>query len=206
MHRASFEEAAEHILSLEVDYRVNRLGGYGPDGEVIYEAHPMGCPSTLVDNQVDNQVDDQKDDRRSAAATFTSNGSLDFVVQLKDGMEVRVLDGSFDPVEKRETGVPSSNVWLEVAPGDGKGDGKYIASIINPRANVNLTSEKIKIVKLGDPERAMWYCASLEPGDGIQLDTAVRLALVYVPQGPAITREIFVHGDIVQFIPPLIGH
>mgnify|MGYP001106203571 CR=1 FL=1 len=176
MQCASFEEIAEHILSLEVEYRVNRLGGYGPDGEVVYEAHPVGCPSTLVDNQ------------KSATATFTSNGSLDFVVRLRDGMEVHVLDGNFDTVEKREIGVLSGNVWLEITIG---GD-KHVASIINPRANVNLAPEKIKIVKLGDPGRAMWYCASFEPADGVQLDTAVRLAMVYMAKGPAITREIYV--------------
>ena len=174
--RASFEEAAEGILSLEVEYRVNRLGGYGPNGEVVYEAHPMGCPSTLVDNQ------------ENAIAAFTSNGFLDFEVKLRDGMEVHVLEGSFDTVEKREIGVPSSNVWLEIT----LGSNKHVASIINPRANVNLAPDRIKIVKLGDPERAMWYCASFKPAHDVQLDAAVRLAMVYTATGPAITREIYV--------------
>jgi len=178
--KVSFEDAAECILSLKVDYRVNRLGGYGPNGEVIYETHPLGCPFTLVDNQ------------KNATATFTSNGSLDFAVKLRDGVDVHVLDGSFDTVEKREIGVLSSNVWLEITI---EGD-RHIASIINHKANVNLTPERIKIVKLGDPERAMWYCASFKPASGVQIDVAVRLAMVYVAKGPAITREIYVknHG------------
>jgi hypothetical protein len=174
--RASFEELAEGIISLEVEYRVNRLGGYGPSSEVIYEAHPIGCPSTLVDNQ------------GNATAAFTSNGSLDFEVKLEGGMAVHVLDGSFDTVEKREIGVPSSNVWLEITlAGD-----RHVASIVNPRANVNLVPDRIKIVKLGDPERAMWYCASFRPAGDVQIETAVRLALISTSVGPAITREVYV--------------
>jgi len=174
--RASFEELAEGILSLEVEYRANRLGGYGLSGEVIYEAHPIGCPSTLVDNQKD------------AIATFTSNGSLDFEVKLGDGTEVHVLDGSFDAVEKREIGVPSSNVWLEITlAGD-----RHVASIVNPRANMNLAPDGIKIVKIGGPERAMWYCASFKPADDVRLGTAVRLAMISTSAGPAITREVYV--------------
>ena len=92
--KVSFAAEARRILSVAVANRVNALGGYGPGGEVIYEAHPPNCPSVLVDS------------RRDATATFTSNGSVDFLVKLPDGFEVHVLDGSFDAVEKRETGVP----------------------------------------------------------------------------------------------------
>lgn len=178
-----FEEATEYILSLQIDHRVNALGGYGPNGEVIYEAHPVGCPSTLVDSQP------------NATATFTSNGSLDFVCKLKDGTDVHILDGSFDTVEKRETGVPSSNVWLAVS----LDDKERVASIVNPSLNVNLAPAETKVVKLGDPERAMWYCASFKPAGGTQIATAVRLSLTHTAQGPAITREIYVKncGDRV---------
>ncbi len=43
----SFAAQAERVLALPVAYRVNALGGYGPGSEVIYEAHPPGCPSAL---------------------------------------------------------------------------------------------------------------------------------------------------------------
>ena len=174
--RVSFAAQARRMLSLPVAHRVNALGGYGPGGEVIYEAHPPNCPSVLVDS------------RRDAAATFTSNGSVDFLVKLPDGFEVHVLEGSFDAVEKRETGVPSSNVWLEVT----AGRQRRAASIINPRANVNLPAASIRIVKLGEPDRAMWYCAVFEPAGGLTVATAVRLAFVYTPAGPALTRDILV--------------
>ena len=116
----SFAREAERILGLEIEARINALGGYGPDGEAIYEAHPSGCPSVLVDHF------------REATATFMSNGSTDFLVRIPEGMEVRVLEGSFDPVEKHETGVPSANLWLDVA---GAAKRRHVASLINPKAN-----------------------------------------------------------------------
>ena len=174
--KVSFAAEARRILSVAVAHRVNALGGYGPGGEVIYEAHPPNCPSVLVDS------------RRDATATFTSNGSVDFLVKLPDGFEVHVLDGSFDAVEKRETGVPSSNVWLEL----GSGRQRRAASIINPRANMNLPAKSVRVVKLGDPDRAMWYCATFEPAAGVRVATAARYAMVYTAAGPALVREILV--------------
>ena len=175
---SSFMAEAQRILALKIDERANRLGGYGPNGEVIYVGHPSGCPSVLVDSQKD------------ATATYMSNGSVSFVVKIEGGMEIRVLDGSFEPVEKREIGTPSNNVWLDVQ----VGKDRHIASLINPSANVNAVPESIKIVKLGDPDRSMWYCATFAPAKGIRYQTAIKFALKYTAAGPALTREIFVQN------------
>jgi hypothetical protein len=173
---SQFITQAETILGLKIAHRVNRLGGYGSGGEVIYEAHPPACPSTLVDHQ------------GPATATFQTNGSLDFEIKLDQGLDVRVLEGSFDPVEKRETGVLSSNCWIEID----KGGAKHIASLINPRIHQSLSADWIKIIKLGDPERAIWYCAGFNEDC---LQTAVRLRLAMQTQGPAIVREIYVRSN-----------
>ena len=42
---ASFLAEAQRVLALKIDERANKLGGYGPNGEVIYDGHPSGCPS-----------------------------------------------------------------------------------------------------------------------------------------------------------------
>ena len=173
---ASFAQQAEAILALPVAHRVNALGGYGPGSEVIYEGHPPGCPSVLVDS------------RRDATATFMSNGSVDFLINGPEGMEIHVLDGSFDPVEKREIGVPSSNIWLEVP----VGRKSRVASIMNPNTNIGLPAASVRIVKLGDPDRAMWWCATFKIAPGLTATTAVRLAMVYTKAGPALAREIYV--------------
>lgn len=178
----TFETIAANILALPMVHRVNRLGGYGPAGEVIYEAHPLACPTTLVDRQ------------GQATATFQSNGSVAFEVKLAQGLDVEVLEGSFDPVEKRETGVLSSNCWIEFA---GAG-GHHIASLLAARAHHNLPAEWIKIVKLGDPQRAMWYCARFAPAEQQRCETAVRLRLVTLDQGPALAREIFIRNTGTQ--------
>ena len=65
---SAFVTDAQRILSLKIADRTSRLGGYGPGGEVIYERHPAGCPSVLVDNQ------------GPATATYMSNGSIGLVV------------------------------------------------------------------------------------------------------------------------------
>ncbi|KPK83519.1 MAG: hypothetical protein AMJ81_08095, partial [Phycisphaerae bacterium SM23_33] len=174
----SLAARAERILALPVAHRVSALGGYGPGGEVIYEAHPPGCPSVLVDSQGD------------ATASFMSNGSVDFLVRLQQGMDVHVLDGSFDAVEKRETGVPSANVWLGV----GRGSKRRVASLINPAANLGLPARWVRIVKLGDPDRAMWFCAGFELAGGLAVVSAVRYAMVTTRAGPALTREIHVRN------------
>jgi hypothetical protein len=176
MKQNKFITEAQSILNLQIKHRVNRLGGYGPEGEVIYTAHPSGCPSVLVDS------------RDNVTATFMSNGSLGFRINLPQGLEVNVLDGHFEPVEKRECGVPSGNVWLALC----SAKNRRIVSLINPRNNVNLAAENIKIVKLGDPDRAMWYCADFNAGPGISIQTAVKLSLAHTHKGPCLLREIYV--------------
>ena len=171
----AFISEAKRINALPVSYPVNALGGYGENGEVIYNRPPSGCPSVLVDN------------RGAATATFMSNGSVGFMVKLKNGMEIKILDGHFDTSEKRENNAPSSNVWLRL-------DGKTtrIASLMNPRNNLNLEPKTRRLVKLGDPLRAYWYAASFAPEKGINLETGVRLSLVETPKGPALMRQICV--------------
>ena len=46
-----FAKEAEQILSLKIAHRVHSTGGYGANSEVIYEGHPTGCPSVLVDSK-----------------------------------------------------------------------------------------------------------------------------------------------------------
>ncbi|MGD0088666.1 MAG: hypothetical protein ABSE73_01995 [Planctomycetota bacterium] len=170
----SFARQAGRILGLNVAHRVNRLGGYGAGGEVIYEAHPLGCPATLVTN------------RDNAKATFMSNGSIAFEVKLENGMDIQVLSGSFDATEKRETNVPSGNLWLV------PGKSSAVAALINPNAGT-LAPRALKVVKLGDPGRAMWYCASFARG-GTAFQTAVKLSLAGTPHGPALLREVFIEN------------
>ncbi len=175
-----FLAEANRILSLKVVHRVNRLGGYGPASEVIYNAHPSGCPSVIVDNIL------------NATATFMSNGSVGFTVKLKDGMDVKVLDSHFDPVEKREVGVPSTNLWLRL----NRGKELKIVSLMNPAINFGCIPISTKIVKVGDPERAMWYCSAFKIFNST-FETAVKLSLVYTSKGPAIVRSaaIFNRGS-----------
>ncbi len=187
MNPSSFQDWAEYALKVQVSFPVNRLGGYGPGGEVIYCAHPTACPSTLVDHQ------------GPATATFLSNGSLCFEIKLQEGLEVQVLQGSFDPVEKRETGVLSANCWLELEhPG-----GKQIASLINPRMHWNLPAESIKIIKTGAPQRSMGYCSSFSLAGGGQAQAVVRLRLARQPGGVALLREIYLRNPGQQ---PLAGN
>lgn len=125
------ETTAQNILAIPIQHRVNALGGYGPAGEVIFEKQPFNCPSSLTVQQGD------------ATAAFQTNGSVDFEVKHPGGLAVHVLEGSFDPVEKRETGVPSANTWLEFS-------GRF-ASIINPNANWNLPPLTNRIIKTSAP-------------------------------------------------------
>jgi cellobiose phosphorylase len=170
-----FAEKAEKILSLDIAFRVNRLGGCGAEGEVIYENHPRACPSVLVDSQ------------KNATATFMSNGSLDFMIKRDDGMEIHVLRGHFDQCEKREIGVPSSNVWFSLG-----GKNGCTASLINPKQAMDTGLEWIRLVKLGDPDRSYWYCASFQSGNGKEFATAVRSTLVMTKEGPAIVRQVYI--------------
>jgi len=177
-----FAVEAQRILALQTAVEVNELGGYGPDSEVIYGAHPSGCPSVLVDS------------RDGATATFVSNGSVSFVAKLPDGMEVRVLDGHFDGVEKREISVPSNNIFLSL----GK---DRIVSLMNPRNNLNCPAQQLRIVKIGDPKRAMWYCGVFHPAPGLHLVAAIRLSLQTTRLGPALLREIYVENRGKKNVP-----
>lgn len=164
-----FIRQTEKIRDLQIVHRVNSLGGYGPQGEVIYNAHPAPCPSVLVDSV------------RNATVTFMSNGSVGFMVKLENGMEVKVLESHFDIAEKRETNAPSSGLWVTL-----DGSGPRAASLMAPRNNLGMAPSAIRMVKLGDPRRAMWYQAEYANG----LFSSVRLSFVYTPKGPALVREV----------------
>lgn len=171
-----FADEAERLFGAEIADRVNEIGGYGKNGEVIYDAPPIACPSVLVDK------------KQNATATFMSNGSLGFLVKLNEGLEVNVLESHFDTTAKRETGVPSSNVWLRL-----EIDSKpCIASIINPLNNRSLAPSAQRLVKIGDPDRAYWYFTQFAIQNGATLITAVRLSLVYLDHGPVILRQVIV--------------
>ena len=173
----AFAREARRLLDLPVAHRVNALGGYGPDGEVIYEAHPPGCPSVLVDS------------RGGAKATFMSNGSIEFQAETCEGLEIRVLEASFDGVEKRETGMPAGNVWLALP----AGRGRRVASLVNPSANDGLPAARMRVVKQGDPGRAMAYGAVFRaPGGAVE--TVVRHSLAITPAGPAVVRQVCVRN------------
>ena len=174
----AFNVEARHVLDLKIAHRVNRLGGYGSSSEVIYEGHPSGCPSVLVDS------------RNGATATFMSNGSVGFTVKIPESLEVKVLNGHFDPVEKCETGTPSSNVWLALM----AGKKRIVVSLMNPNNNRDCPPTKIRVVKLGDPNRAMWYCAWFTPMAGVSLVTAVKLSLRITSKGPVLLREVYVQN------------
>jgi hypothetical protein len=167
-----FTREAERILSLEIAQPANACGGYGINGEIIYTSHPNGCPSILVDKHGETTV------------TYFSNGSLSFSVKTEDGFEVQVLESSFDPVVKRETGVLQHNIWLEV--------NGNISSLLTPQQGVNFQPERIKVVKIGDPKRAMWYTAEFKGPRDIAYSTAVKYSLAITPEGPALKREVYI--------------
>ena len=175
--KAKFTQEAERLLNLPVAARVNRLGGYGPGGEVIYEGHPDGCPSVLVTTA------------GPAKATFMSNGSVAFEVKLAGGMDVHVLSGHFDATEKREIGVPSNNLWLRLA-----GRRPVVAALLNPRHGLNCDPVSIRIAKLGDPGRAMWFCGDFAPAPGIAFRSAVKFQLVMTAAGPALLRLVYLRN------------
>ncbi len=171
-----FQEEAERILDLKPAYLVNSLGGYGPESEAIYDGHPNGCPSVLVDS------------KNNATVTFMSNGSISFIVKLLNGMEVKVLEGHFDPVEKRECGVPSSNIWIAFK----NNKTSCNASLMNPNINTNCKAHKIKIVKIGNPFRAMWFCSFFKSDNGTSFVTAIKYSLVTTSKGPVLLRQVFI--------------
>ncbi len=183
----SFAEQAKRILSLEIAARANSLGGYGPSGEVIYEKHPNGCPSVLADRC------------GSADAIFMSNGSVSFSVKIPEGLDVKVLEGSFDNVEKRETAPLSQNVWLSL------GKELPVASLSAPGAKMGgIIPDSIRIVKIGDPCRSMWHCAEFSCGRDIKVRTAIKLALVMGKSGPAVIRGVYVENIGKEEISPIL--
>jgi len=177
MSHTDFETEAKGLFDLPIVHKVNDLGGYGANGEVIYLDHPYGCPSVLTDTAGPSE------------ASFMSTGSVGFHVKLPDGLDVKVLDNSFDNVEKREINVPSQNVWLDVA--DGKQ--RHITSLVNPGVETNGSPDAIRLVKIGDPARAMWFGAQFAFG-ALKYETAVRFALTDTPKGPALTREVMIRN------------
>ena len=162
-------------------------GGYGPNGEVIYTKHPTGCPSVLVDS------------RGGAKATFMSNGSIEFRVRSGDGLDVEVLRGHFDPVEKREIGVPAQDLWLRLE--GAAGTQPSVASLVNPQRNLNLEPVAIKLVKLTKPNCAFWFTAEFAPAAATRLETAVAFSLVLTDSGPALLRRCLLHNGGPQAVP-----
>ncbi len=171
-----FQKEAERILSLETKSRVNTLGGYGPSGEVIYEKHPFGCPSTLMTS------------RDNGKAVFMTNGSVSFEVKTKEGMDITVLAGSFDANEKHETSAPSANIWLSLD----AGKKQRLTSLINAGCNLNCVPVSMKIVKIGDPGRAMWYVYEFKTETGDHFSTAVKHSFIASKQGPALIRQAYI--------------
>jgi len=177
----SFREEVLGLRELTVTYpAAGGHGGYGPDGEVIYTKHPTGCPSVLVDS------------RGGARATFMSNGSVEFRVRGADGLDVEVLRGHFDPVEKREIGVPSQDLWLRL---DDDGDaGPSIASLVNPHRNLNLEPATIKLIKITGASAAFWFMAEFVPTPAARLETAVAFSMALTDSGPALLRRCRLHN------------
>ena len=167
-----FSHEARRLADLKIALRANELGGYGPGGETIYERHPDGCPSVLVDS------------RGPVTATFSSNGSTALVVKLPE-MEVEVLSPSFDFVEKHEIGHPSVNAWIAT-----NGGGNHAASLLNPSNHAGLAPAWVRVVKLSRPAKAVWYLARFEMGRGAALRTGLCLSLEMTPLGPAVAQRI----------------
>jgi hypothetical protein len=164
-------------MNLPVAVRTGRLGGYGAAGEVIFEAQPAGCPSVLVDARGD------------ATATFMTNGSTGFTVKIPEGLEVRVLEGSFDAVEKRETGLPSTGCWLALA----GGARRRLSLPLQPSCGLGCRPESSRAIKLGDPDRSMWFCASYRCG-ALAWNTVLCQRLVLTATGPALLRQLLVEN------------
>lgn len=174
----AFEKEAEKVINLTISYPVNKLGGYGESGDVIYVDHPHGCPSVLVDKQNDT------------TATFVSNGSIDLkVLHKENNKEVTILKSSFDAVEKKESGPLSSNIWLSFE------SKKQICfqSLLNSNIQQNCQAKSIKILKRAS-DRSMWYCNEINQ-DGHQLSTALKVQLVYTKTGPALVRQLFIRNN-----------
>ncbi|PCJ52018.1 MAG: hypothetical protein COA79_24885 [Planctomycetota bacterium] len=172
----SFEKDANNILNMKINSRVNSLGGYGVNGEVIYVDHPIGCPSVLADKQ------------NNAKATFMSNGSIELnVLHEENNKEVHVLKGSFDAVEKKETGPLSNNIWLTIH----NGKQNHTLSLLNSNINKNVTPASIKIIKRSS-DRSMWYCNEIKIGQKIHLKTALKIQLIDSGSGPVLLKRLYI--------------
>lgn len=167
-----FIHEAKETISKESVYQVNSLGGYGHNGDVIYSAFPFGCPSVLVDKQ------------KTTTATFMSNGSVELkVVHENNNREVNVLRGSFDPVEKKEIGQLSTNIWLAT-------NKNQIVSLLNSNINQNTSVISRKMIKRSS-DRSMWHCNTLSFEKGVEVQSALKMQLVDSPKGPALIRSLF---------------
>ena len=161
---AGFSRQAERLQGLAVSISVNEFGGYGPNGEVIYEKPLRGCPAVMLDKKGPHSLSVQ------------SNGSTEFKVYC--AREMTVLRGSFDPVTKRETGVPSHNLWLRIG-------SARIASLLNPAWSAGLVAGSSRVIKTAPPDRAVWFLQ-----DFGSMRSAVKLQLVEGPSGPAVLRGL----------------
>ena len=174
----TFGIEAENVINLAISYPVNKLGGYGQSGDVIYTDHPHGCPSVLVDKQKDT------------TATFVSNGSIEMkVLHKENNKEVSILKSSFDAVEKKELSPLSSNLWISFE------NQKQICfqSLLNANIQQNCKVKAIKIVKRAS-DRSMWFCNQIEQKD-IKISTALKVQLVYTKTGPALLRQLYIRND-----------
>lgn len=183
----SFREQVLDLRRLTIAYpAAGGQGGYGPNGEVLYTRHPTGCPSVLVDS------------RGGAKTTFMSNGCVEFRIRGDDGLDVEVLRAHFDPVEKREIGVPSQDLWLRL---DGEADTRpSVASLVNPQRNLNLEPAAIKLVKLTRPNCTFWFTAEFAPSPTKGLETAVAFSMVLTDSGPALLRRCLLHNGGQQAV------
>ena len=163
---SGFSRQAERMRALEVSIPVNEFGGYGPGGEVIYTKPLRGCPAVMVDK------------KGAHTLSVQSNGSTEFKTRLNCGKEIVVLRGSFDAVTKRETGVPSHNLWLRMSR-------SHIASLVNPSSGGGLVAASSRIIKTSSPDRAMWFLQ-----DFGAMRSAVKLQMVETSSGPAVYRGL----------------
>lgn len=161
MRFTNFPQQVEEIHHLPLTSPVSSFGGYGPGGEVIYTNALQGCPGVFV-AQADH-----------AMVTVQTNGSTHFRTLLEQ-KEIHVLKGSFDPVAKRETGLPSHNVWLRLE------DGEFY-SLINPVWKKRYSH---RVIKTSGADKAIWFA-----GTSDAITTAVEIALKMTSHGPALIRR-----------------
>ena len=164
-----FIDQAKRILETELTSKVNSFGGYGKAGEVIFTQQLLGCPAVLLEQA------------GTSSLTLMSNGSTEFKTRDANNKELFILKGSFDPVGKRETGLPSHNMWISLE------NGTKIASLINPSINVSLKAIVNKVVKSNSPNRAMWFCNEFE-----KFNSVVKTTLAITPSGPAFIRGLYI--------------